>query len=171
MEAFELRWPEGQDAWAEQGVLLLVAVSPREGEGGVPCRVLGSIRPGSPFVQAERPDPLPGRVTALLGDIGVPTNLRGYAYLRSALIRAQERPDMLRGLGRRLYPVIAQEHGVSAAAVERAIRHAVAVTWERGGAERCRRLLGRACSCVGDHPSNGEMLCMLADHLSLDAGR
>ena len=98
MEAFELRWPEGQDAWAEQGLLLLVAVSPREGEGGVPCRVLGSIRPGSPFAQAERPDPLPGRVTALLGDIGVPTNLRGYAYLRSALIRAQERPEEYKDL-------------------------------------------------------------------------
>ena len=130
MDAFELRWPEGEAM--QPGMLLLVAVEAPEG---------ASAR-------------------------GVPTNLRGYGYLRSALMLALERPETLRGLGRRLYPAVAREHGASVPAVERAIRHAIAVTWLRGGGERCRRLVGRECSCVGDHPSNGELLTLLAEWLA-----
>lgn len=163
MDAYRLCWPEGNGL--QRGMLLLVAL---EAGGvpdgrGIPCRVVGSLTPGSPFAGAEE-EPSQ-RVTALLGAIGVPTNLRGYGYLRTALEMAVEAPEVLRGLNRRLYPAIARAHDASASAVERAIRHAIAATWLRGGGERCRRLVGRECSCVGDHPSNGELLTMLADWL------
>lgn len=169
MTDYQLCWPEGESAGT--GLLLLVAVEPRAGQegGAIPCRVVGQLTPGSPFAPRE-PEPPAARITSLLTAIGIPTNLRGYGYLRSALLLALKRPEVLRGLNRRLYPAVAQEHGASAPAVERAIRHAIAVAWARGGAERCHQLMGRAYSCVGDHPSNGEMLTMLADHLSLHAG-
>lgn len=169
MTDYQLCWPE--EASAGEGMLLLVAVERGAGHSGgaIPCRVVGQLTPGSPFVTREPQLPA-ARVTGLLAAIGVPANLRGSAYLRSALLLALERPEMLRGLNRRLYPAVAQEHGASAPAVERAIRHAIAAAWARGGAERCRMLLGRACSCVGDCPSNGELLTMLCDHLRYGAG-
>ncbi|MBQ2953785.1 MAG: sporulation initiation factor Spo0A C-terminal domain-containing protein [Clostridia bacterium] len=163
MDMFRLCWPEGGS-----GMLLLVAVDAHSErmEGAVPCRVVGRVTAGSPFAQAEEQSP-PARVASLLTAVGVPTNLRGYGYLRTALTLALEQPEVLRGLGRRLYPAIAREHGASASAVERGIRHAVAVTWERGGGERCRQLMGRAFSCVADCPSNGEFLTLLAQWLTL----
>lgn len=169
MDAYQLCWPEGEPELLRRGMLLLVAVEPREGGDGrtIPCRVVGSLTPGSPFRPPQaRQDP-EARVTALLSAIGVPTNLRGYGYLRSALLLALSQPEMLRGLHRRLYPAVAQEHGATAPSVERAIRHAIASAWARGGGERCRQLMGRECSCVGDHPSNGELLTLLADRLLL----
>lgn len=169
MESYQLCWPEGETARA--GMLLLVAVDRpvREADGAIPCRVVGRLEPGSPFAPREPEQPVV-RVTSLLTEIGVPANLRGFGYLRSALLLAMKQPEALRGLNRRLYPAVAREHGASVPAVERAIRHAITVAWTRGGGERCRALMGRACSCVGDHPSNGELLTMLADRLILDAG-
>lgn len=162
MDRFELCWPG-----TGEGMLLLVAVEgPGElREGAVACRVVGSLTPGSPFA-LPAVQPREEQVTRMLRSLGVPTNLRGYAYLKSALTLALMQPEMLRGLGRRLYPAVAREHGASAASVERAIRHAIAATWMRGGGERCRMMMGRECSCVGDHPSNGEFLAMLADALT-----
>lgn len=170
MEAYRLCWPESETGWPPRGLLLLVAVEPGENGDGrtIPCRVVGSLTPGSPFQMPENRQDPESRVTALLNAIGVPTNLRGYAYLRSALLLALSQPELLRGLNRRLYPAVAGEHGATAASVERAIRHAVASAWARGGGERCRQLMGRECSCVGDHPSNGELLTLLADRLLLE---
>ena len=165
MDAYRLCFPEGWDG--QRGMLLLVAVDGEmtQAAGGVPCRVVGSLTPGSPFsVPAVRTSPRE-QVTALLSGLGMPSRLRGYGYLRTALRLALEEPELLRGLNRRLYPAVAAEHGATAPAVERAIRHAVAVTWQRGGGERCRALLGRGCSCVGEVPSNGEFLTMLAECL------
>lgn len=161
---YRLCWPEKDSQWAQEGMLLLVAVAPGAAGDALPCRVVGQLKAGSPF--APREESATERAAALLAAIGVPANLRGCAYLRSALTMAQEQPQVLRGLNRRLYPAIAREHDASAPAVERAIRHAIAVTWARGGGDRCRALMGRACSCVGDHPSNGELLTLLAEHLA-----
>lgn len=162
MDMFELCWPEGTG-----GMLLLVAVDAQaeSGAGAVPCRVVGRLTPGSPF--APPGESLQARIAALLTAIGVPANLRGYGYLRTALTLAMAQPELLQGLGRCLYPAVAREHGASAQAVERGIRHAVAATWLRGGGERCRQLMGRECSCVGDCPSNGEFLSLLAQWLAL----
>lgn len=163
---YRLCWPEKDSGWAQEGMMLLVAVTPGGSGDAMPCRVVGRLDPGSPFAPRDRAETPAERATALLAAIGVPANLRGCGYLRSALTLAHEDPRMLRGLNRRLYPAIAREHGASAAAVERAIRHAVAVAWARGGGDRCRALMGRACSCVGDRPSNGELLTLLAEWLA-----
>ena len=162
MDAYQLCFPEGMDA--QRGMLLLVAV---EGDlsgaaVGVPCRVVGRLTPGSPFALPISREESPAE---LLSAVGVPLQLRGYAYLRTALGLIRREPELLRALNRRLYPAVAQVHGATAPAVERAIRHAVSATWQRDGGERCRRFLGRMCSSVGDAPSNGEFLTMLAQRL------
>jgi len=163
MESYHIRWPEAGDG----SLLLLVAVDGRlDGpEQTVPCRVVGRFDPGQPYLPPR--ESVPEQAARLLMTIGMPVNLRGCQYLRTALVLALERPELLRSLNRRLYPAIAREHGATVQAIERAIRHAIAQTWARGGGERCRQLLGRAFSCVGDRPSNGELLALLADHLAM----
>ena len=169
MDAYRLCFPDGVEA--QGGLLLLVAVDVGGGrmEEGVPCRVVGRLTPGSPFpavpaVREETP-------AELLSAVGVPLQLRGYVYLRTALGLIRREPELLRGLNRRLYPAVARAHGATAPAVERAIRHAIAVTWQRDGGERCRMLLGRMCSSVGNAPSNGEFLTMLAQRLLPEGAR
>lgn len=176
MEQYQLWWPEERSEWAQRGMLLLVAVEP-DGEGlperALPCRVLGTLSPGTPpFPAAERPNPPRSdgaqRVAQLLAAIGVPTNLLGCGYLRTALQLLMEHPQMRRGLMRTLYPQVAKQHQVTPASVERAIRHTIIQTWARGGAERYRQLLGRMGSSVGDRPTNSEFITLLADRLVLE---
>ena len=164
MERYQLCWPEA----GEGSTLLLVAVEgPMDGsQRAMPCRVVGRFDAGLPTFQPPAADERE-QAARLLTAIGVPANLRGCGYLRTALLLAGERPEVLRGLNRRLYPEIARLHDATPQAVERAIRHAIAVAWARNGSERCRRLMGRDFSCVGDRPSNGEMIAMLADHLAM----
>ena len=173
MEQFRLCWPEEAAAWGRSGMLLLVAVEDAGDvpERSLPCRVLGRITPGEPVFagrEALRETTAAERISRLLAAIGVPTNLLGYDYLRTALTEGLARPELLRGLSRRLYPAVAIRHGVSAGSVERAIRHAIVQTWARGGGERCRSLMGRYASSVGDRPTNGELIALLADRLALE---
>lgn len=177
MEQYQLWWPEERSEWERQGMLLLVAVEPAAGaelpERALPCRVVGTLSPGTPPFPAPgkrsetpRPD-VAQRAAQLLSAVGVPTNLLGCVYLRTALQLLQEQPQMRRGMMRTLYPLVAQRHGVTAGSVERAIRHAICQTWARGGAERYRQLLGRMGSSVGDRPTNSEFITLMADRLAL----
>ncbi|MBQ7851163.1 MAG: sporulation initiation factor Spo0A C-terminal domain-containing protein [Clostridia bacterium] len=177
MEQFRLCWPEEQSVWGEGGLLLLVAVEAEESvpARSLPCRVLGRVTPGAPALagngaEVREHPPAQERVSRLLTAIGMPPNLLGFGYLRTALTEALRRPELLRGLNRRLYPEVARRYGVSAGSVERAIRHAISQTWARGGGERCRRIMGRHVSPVGDRPTNGEMIALLADRLAMDGG-
>lgn len=173
MEQYQLCWPDEQSVLAQRGMLLLVAVEPPEdGDGrAMPCRVVGTLSPGGipfPVQQQARQAAAPAeRISRLLMAIGVPANLLGYAYLRTAVLLALSHPEMLRGMNRLLYPQVAQEHGVTARSVERAIRHAIGQTWARGGGEAFRRLLGRQASCIGDRPTNSEFITLLTDRLSI----
>lgn len=177
MEQYRLCWPE--DDVAQGGLLLLVAVEDmgtETMERSLPCRVVGRITPGGPLFTGRAAVPRESqgaeeRVSRLLTAIGVPVNLLGYGYLRAALEEVLQRPEMLRGMNRALYPEVARRYGVSAGSVERAIRHAIVQTWARGGGERCRRLMGRQGSTVGDRPTNGEMIAMMAEWLAREGER
>ena len=146
--------------------LLLVAVDPRAAAapGYYPCRVVGTFAP--PSVQPV--EDVPQRISRLLAQIGVPGNLLGCAYLRTALSLLLEEPSLGRAITRHLYPRIALAHQTSAPSVERAIRHAIAQTFARGD-EGYRTALGRLASSVGDRPTNAEFLAQMAEHLRLGA--
>lgn len=145
--------------------LLLVAVDLQAATtpGAWPCQVVGMFTPSAPG--AQRTD---GRISRLLAEVGVPGNLLGCAYLRTALALLLEEPGLGRAITRRLYPCIAQRHATSAPGVERAIRHAIAQTFSRGS-ENYRATLGRLASSVGEKPTNAEFLAQLAEYLRLSA--
>lgn len=145
--------------------LLLVAVNPSAADapGAYPCRVVGTFSPPAPAFSGMD-DTL--RVSRLLSEIGVPQNLLGCAYLRTALTLLLAEPSLGRTITRSLYPRIAQRHDTSAQSVERAIRHAIAQTFARGG-EGYRIALGRLASSVGDRPTNAEFLAQTVERLRL----
>ena len=150
--------------------LLLVAVDHHASDtpGAYPCRVVGTFSP-----MAQRFSPAPAdetaRVSRLLSEIGVPRNLLGCAYLRTALVLLLAEPALGRAITRSLYPRIAQQHQTTARSVERAIRHAIAQTFARGGGDGYRAALGRLASSVGDKPTNSEFLAQTAERLRLGA--
>ena len=151
--------------------LLLVAVDgcAADQPGAYPCRVIGA------FAELARKTALPAaadesvRISRLLADIGVPTNLLGYAYLRTGLAMLLEDPGVSRCISRSLYPRIAEKHDTTVSGVERAIRHAICQTFARGGSERYRAALGRLASSVGDRPTNAEFIAQAAERLRMGA--
>lgn len=164
---------EGLQWVLERGeqTLLLVAVDRQAADrpGAYPCRVIGEfsalVQPAVPASPADAA----ARISRLLTEMGVPTNLLGYAYLRTGLCLLLAEPDLGRCISRSLYPRIAQAHNASAASVERAIRHAIVQTFARGGGACYRAALGRLASSVGDHPTNSEFLAQTAERLRMGA--
>lgn len=102
-----------------------------------------------------------------LVQLGVPANLLGYRCLRCALMLGQGEPELLHSLSRRLYPRVAQEMSMSPESVERAIRHAIVQTWNRGGDQRYSQFLGPYGSLMGDRPTNGEFLTQVSECLQM----
>ena len=147
--------------------LLLIAVDPHAANctGTYPCQVIGT------FSQAAAIQPVNDtlRITRLLADIGVPGNLLGCSYLRTALSLLLKEPELGRAITRSLYPRVAQMHNTSAPSVERAIRHAIAQTFARFGCDGYRAALGRLASSVGEKPTNAEFLSQTAECLRLGA--
>lgn len=150
--------------------LLLVAVdkSAADTPGAYPCRVVGTFSPMEQLVAPAAPDDA-ARVSRLLSEIGVPANLLGCAYLRTGLTLLLQEPALGRTITRSLYPRIAQAHQTDARSVERAIRHAIAQTFARGGGTGYHAALGRLASSVGDRPTNSEFLAQAAEKLRLGA--
>ena len=155
----------------EQGAqtLLLVAVDGAAANtpGAYPCRVVGTFSPAEQRFSPLQDDT--ARISRLLAEIGVPGNLLGCAYLRTALALLLQEPALGRAVTRSLYPRVASAHQTSASGVERAIRHAIAQTFSRVGAQGYRSALGRLASSVGDRPTNAEFLAQTAECLRLGA--
>lgn len=120
---------------------------------------------------AEEPEDVERLVTAMLMQIGMPAHLSGYKFTRTALVMVIDRPELFSSLTRVLYPEIARSFGTTASCVERAIRHAISLTWDRGGGENYRRLLGRQASTVGEKPTNSEFLAQVGEGIRLRRGR
>lgn len=105
------------------------------------------------------------KLSALLLSIGVPAHVCGYRYLRTAVKMVAEDPALIHRLTRGLYPAVAEAYGATASKVERAIRHALGIAWERGRVEELNRYFGcRVCSRV-DRPSNGQFIGMVAEKM------
>ncbi len=147
--------------------LLLVAVDRHAADtpGAYPCRVVGTFSPLEQRFSSVQDDAQ--RVSRLLAEIGVPGNLLGCAYLRTALTLLLEEPRLGRTISRSLYPRVAEKHQTTPACVERAIRHAIAQTFARDNGYRSA--LGRLASSVGDKPTNAEFLAQIAERLRLGA--
>ncbi|MCL2853483.1 MAG: sporulation transcription factor Spo0A [Defluviitaleaceae bacterium] len=108
------------------------------------------------------------RVTNILHEIGVPAHIRGYHYMRSAIIMAVDNIDVLNYITKELYPSIAKSAGTTPSRVERAIRHAIEVAWSRGRVDAIDSIFGYTVSNNKGKPTNSEFIALIADRLRLE---
>ena len=118
--------------------------------------------------QGNREKDLNMLVTQMIHEIGVPAHIKGYLYLRTAIIMAVENMDVLNAVTKQLYPDIAKEYGTTDTRVERAIRHAIEVAWERGNIDIIHELFGYTIQADKGKPTNSEFIALVADRIRLD---
>ncbi len=120
--------------------------------------------------EVERPGEkkaLEVRVTEVIHQIGVPAHIKGYQYLRVAIMMAVENMEAVSAITKVLYPSIAKKFKTTSSRVERAIRHAIEVAWDRGDIETLQNYFGYTVSGVKGKPTNSEFISMIADRLRL----
>jgi len=107
------------------------------------------------------------QVTEILHQIGVPAHIKGYHYLRDSIIMAIETPDIINAVTKRLYPSVAKRYETTASRVERAIRHAIEVAWDRGDVDILNSYFGYTIHNTRGKPTNSEFIAMISDRLRL----
>ena len=116
----------------------------------------------------SRPGPsLEALVTEIIHEIGVPAHIKGYQYLREAIILTINDMEVINAVTKILYPTVAKKFATTPSRVERAIRHAIEVAWDRGDLETLQRFFGYTVSNIKGKPTNSEFIAMIADRLSL----
>ena len=106
-------------------------------------------------------------VTNIIHEIGVPAHIKGYQYLREAIIIAVEDMDVINAITKVLYPQVAKTFGTTPSRVERAIRHAIEVAWDRGDLDTLQRFFGYTVSNTKGKPTNSEFIALIAYKLQL----
>ena len=106
-------------------------------------------------------------VTDMIHEIGVPAHIKGYQYLREAIMMSVEEPDMLGSITKVLYPTIARKNQTTSSRVERAIRHAIEVAWNRGRMETLDAMFGYTINTGKGKPTNSEFIALIADKIRL----
>lgn len=106
-------------------------------------------------------------VTDMIHEIGVPAHIKGYQYLREAIIMSVEDPEMLGSITKVLYPTIARKYQTTSSRVERAIRHAIEVAWNRGRMETLDSMFGYTINTGKGKPTNSEFIALIADKIRL----
>ena len=106
-------------------------------------------------------------VTSIIHEIGVPAHIKGYQYLREAIIIAVNDMDVINAITKVLYPQVAKTFGTTPSRVERAIRHAIEVAWDRGDLDTLQRFFGYTVSNTKGKPTNSEFIALIADKLQL----
>ena len=107
-------------------------------------------------------------VTAIIHDVGVPAHIKGYQYLREAIIMSVNDNEMLNSITKILYPSIAKKFQTTASRVERAIRHAIEVAWNRGRMDTIDELFGYTINAEKGKPTNSEFIALIADKIRLE---
>ncbi len=113
-------------------------------------------------------DNLEALVTNIIHEIGVPAHIKGYQYLREAIMMVVDNIDMINQITKQLYPEIAQKYKTTPSRVERAIRHAIEVAWGRGKIEAMEKIFGYTVNASKGKPTNSEFIAMIADKLRLE---
>lgn len=132
-----------------------------------------STKAGAPAIQIEKEaagevvHDLEKDVTEMIHEIGVPAHIKGYQYLREAIMMAVETPAMISSITKILYPTIAKKFQTTPSRVERAIRHAIEVAWSRGRMETLDNLFGYTIDTGKGKPTNSEFVALIADKIRL----
>ena len=107
------------------------------------------------------------KVTEILHQIGVPAHIKGYHYLRRSIIMSVENPNIINAVTKQLYPSVAKEFSTTSSRVERAIRHAIEVAWDRGDVDVLNSYFGYTIHNGRGKPTNSEFIAMISDKLRL----
>lgn len=110
-------------------------------------------------------------VSNMIKTIGVPAHIKGYQFLRDAIMWVIEDMELINAVTKELYPGIAKKHKTTSSRVERAIRHAIEVSWQRGDLETLDTLFGHTVKFTKDKPTNSEFIAMIADRIRLQIKR
>lgn len=129
-------------------------------------QMAGGREEARPLMPASRG--LDVEVTNLIHEIGIPAHIRGYLYMRDAIIMVVNRVEILGAVTKELYPTIARKYNTTPSRVERAIRHAIEVAFNRGNVDMLGRLFGHSFNSDRGKPTNSEFIAMLADRLRMD---
>ncbi len=127
--------------------------------GGESLRVMTSSRTDKRSIESM--------VTSIIHEIGVPAHIKGYQYLREAIIIAVGDMDVINAITKVLYPQVAKTFQTTPSRVERAIRHAIEVAWDRGDLDTLQRFFGYTVSNTKGKPTNSEFIALIADRLQL----
>ncbi|GLC88774.1 sporulation transcription factor Spo0A [Lysinibacillus piscis] len=111
---------------------------------------------------------LDSTITAIIKEIGVPAHIKGYSYLREAIQMVYEDVELLGSVTKILYPEIAKKFNTTSSRVERAIRHAIEVAWNRGNYESISSMFGYTVHHLKSKPTNSEFIAMIADKIRID---
>ena len=136
-------------------------------------RIQDLMRQNASFPSEHQPIPLSGmnlddRLSNLFLTMGIPAHIKGYQFLREAIKQVIEHPHMISGITKELYPAIARRFGTTSSKVERAIRHAIEVAWNRGRVDTLNKAFGCCVALPGEKPTNGEFIALIADKLSAE---
>ena len=130
-----------------------------EFRGGENQRIIPMRRPDKNSIETL--------VTGIIHEIGVPAHIKGYQYLREAIIIAVEDMDVINAITKVLYPQVAKTFQTTPSRVERAIRHAIEVAWDRGDLDTLQKFFGYTVSNTKGKPTNSEFIALIADKLQL----
>ena len=142
-----------------------------------PCDMEGLVDHMEELRGGESPRQFPARqsnqqsieslVTSIIHEIGVPAHIKGYQYLREAIIIATQDMDVINAITKVLYPQVAKTFQTTPSRVERAIHHAIEVAWDRGDLDTLQRFFGYTVSNTKGKPTNSEFIALIADKLQL----
>ena len=111
------------------------------------------------------------KITSVFLSVGIPAHIKGYHFLREAIRMVYYKPELISKITKELYPGIAKRFNTTPSKVERAIRHAIEVSWTRGKIENINKLFGFNVYGKNDKPTNGEFVALVADKLIIEDGR
>ena len=108
------------------------------------------------------------KISNIFITVGIPAHIKGYQFLREAIKMAIDQPEIINSITKKLYPAIAEKFDTSASKVERAIRHAIEVAWNRGKIENINSIFGLKVYTSNDKPTNGEFIALVADKMLIE---
>ena len=108
------------------------------------------------------------KLTNLLHDLGIPSNIKGFLYIRAAILMVYNNPSFIGSITKNLYTALSIKFNTSNIRVERAIRHAIEVSWNRGDLELMDKIFGHSISMERSKPTNSEFIATIADKLRLE---
>ena len=130
-------------------------------------RIINLSKFMSDKLQKSETDDMEIRITEILHQIGVPAHIKGYHYLRNSIMKSVNNPEIINSITKELYPSVAKNFKTTSSRVERAIRHAIEVAWDRGDLDVLSSYFGYTIHSLKGKPTNSEFIAMISDKLRL----